>query len=86
MAVISGASKPLTVFRRIVVPLVLPALATCWLYVFLSATKAVSLLILLTGPDTQVVAVTIFNLWADGSLPKLAALDQSGVVITGPLS
>ena len=36
-----------------VVPLVLPALATCWLYVFLSATKAVSLLILLTGPDTR---------------------------------
>jgi iron(III) transport system permease protein len=60
-----------------VMPLVLPALATCWLYIFLSATKAVSLLILLVGPDTRVVAVTIFDLWADGSLPKLAALGVS---------
>ena len=75
-AEISGAGRR-TIFTRIVVPLVLPALATCWLYVFLSATKAVSLLILLTGPDTRVVAVTIFDLWADGSLPKLAALGVS---------
>ena len=70
---ISGARKA-TTFVRIVVPLVLPALITCWLFVFLTATKAVSLLMLLTGPDTRVVAVLIFDLWADGSLPKLAAL------------
>lgn len=72
-AAIAGASR-VTTFRRIVVPLLLPALITCWLYVFLSSTKAVSLLILLAGPDSRVVAVTIFDLWADGSLPKLAAL------------
>ncbi len=70
---VAGASKA-AIFRRIVAPLLAPALITCWLYVFLSATKAVSLLILLSGPDTRVVAVTIFDLWADGSLPKLAAM------------
>ena len=58
----------------IVAALLAPALVTCWLYVFLSATKAVSLLILLAGPDTRVVAVAIFDLWADGSLTKLAAM------------
>ena len=72
-ASISGASK-FAIFRRIVAPLLAPALITCWLYVFLSATKATSLLILLSGPETRVVAVTIFDLWADGSLPKLAAM------------
>ncbi len=72
-ASVSGAGK-LAIFRRIVAPLLAPALITCWLYVFLSATKAVSMLILLAGPDTRVVAVTIFDLWADGSLPKLAAM------------
>jgi iron(III) transport system permease protein len=76
---ISGARQG-TTFFRIVLPLVLPALVTCWLFVFLTSTKAVSLLLLLTGPDTRVVAVMIFDLWADGSLPKLAAL---GVTWTG---
>ena len=69
----SGARGPGT-FIRIVVPLVAPALITCWLFVFLSATKAVSLMILLIGPDSQVVAVTIFDLWENGALPELAAL------------
>lgn len=73
---ISGA-RGATTFVRIIVPLILPALITCWLFVFLSSTKAVSLLMLLVGPDTRVVAVTIFDLWADGSLPKLAALGVS---------
>lgn len=72
-ASVSGASKP-TVFWRIVVPLLAPALITCWLYVFLGSTKAVSLMILLSGPQSRVVATTIFDLWADGALPKLAAM------------
>jgi iron(III) transport system permease protein len=75
----SGAKKTNT-FARIVIPLVLPALITCWLFVFLSSTKAVSLLMLLVGPDTRVVAVAIFDLWEDGTLPELAAL---GVAWTG---
>lgn len=69
----SGA-RGVATFIRIVVPLVAPALITCWLFVFLSATKAVSLMILLIGPDTHVVAVTIFDLWENGALPELAAL------------
>ena len=73
---ISGARKVSTFFR-IVVPLVLPAIITCWLFVFLSSTKAVSLLALLSGPDTRVVAVTIFDLWNNGSLPSVAALGVS---------
>ncbi|MCH7542252.1 MAG: iron ABC transporter permease [Proteobacteria bacterium] len=69
----SGASGPGT-FVRIVVPLVAPALITCWLFIFLSSTKAVSLMILLVGPDSHIVAVTIFDLWENGALPELAAL------------
>ena len=69
----SGARGPGT-FIRIVVPLVAPALITCWLFVFLSSTKAVSLMILLIGPDSHIVAVTIFDLWENGALPELAAL------------
>ena len=72
----SGA-RGISTFVRIVVPLLAPALITCWLFVFLSATKAVSLMIMLIGPDSQVVAVTIFDLWENGALPELAALGVS---------
>ncbi|MDX1485858.1 MAG: iron ABC transporter permease [Alphaproteobacteria bacterium] len=72
----SGMSggRRIDTFVRVVVPLVAPALITSWLFVFLSSTKAVSLMILLVGPESQVVAVTIFDLWENGALPELAAL------------
>jgi iron(III) transport system permease protein len=69
----SGA-KGLVTFARIVVPLVAPALVTCWLFVFLMASKAVSIAILLAGPSSQVVAVTMFDMWQNGVAPELAAL------------
>ena len=70
---LSGA-RILVTFRRIVVPLVAPAVVTCWLFVFLIASKAVSIPILLSGPQSQVVAVTMFDMWQNGVAPELAAL------------
>ncbi len=72
-AVMSGADRVAT-FRRIVVPLIAPALVTCWLFVFLTSTKAVSIPILLAGPDSQVMAVTLFDLWQNGQTVELAAM------------
>ncbi len=70
---LSGA-RALVTFVRIVVPLVAPAVVTCWLFVFLIASKAVSVPILLSGPQSQVVAVTMFDMWQNGVAPELAAL------------
>jgi iron(III) transport system permease protein len=70
---ISGARQAST-FLRIVMPLVAPAMVTCWLFVFLLAVRAVSLPILLVGPDSQVVAVSIFEMWENGQITQLAAL------------
>jgi iron(III) transport system permease protein len=70
---LSGA-RALVTFVRIVVPLVAPAVVTCWLFVFLIAAKAVSVPILLSGPQSQVVAVTMFDMWQNGVAPELAAL------------
>ena len=67
-------ARALTTFARIVVPLVAPAAATCWLFVFLMVSKAVSIPILLSGPGSQVVAVTMFDMWQNGVAPELAAL------------
>jgi iron(III) transport system permease protein len=70
---ISGA-RQLGTFVRIVVPLVAPALVTCSLFVFLLTSRAVSLPILLVGPDSHVVAVTIFEMWQNGQITELAAM------------
>jgi iron(III) transport system permease protein len=70
---ISGA-RMRTTFIRIVIPLILPAMITCWLFVFLLSVRAVSMAILLVGPNSQIVAVTLFDLWANGQTAELAAM------------
>ena len=72
-AAIAGARQPRT-FIRVVLPLLIPALISCWLFVFLLAVRAVSLMLLLAGPDSQVVAVTLFDFWNNGQVGELAAL------------
>ena len=70
---ISGASQ-FTTFVRIVVPLVTPALITCWIFVFLLVVGSVSLPVLLAGPNSVVVAVLLFEMWGAGETLKVAAL------------
>ena len=72
----SGARQS-TTFIRIVMPLVAPAMLTCWLFVFLVSVKAVSIPILLAGPKSQVVAITLFDMWENGITNELAALGMS---------
>jgi iron(III) transport system permease protein len=72
-ASIAGAGQTGT-FVKVVLPLLLPALISCWLFIFLLAVRAMSLVLLLTGPDSQVVAVSLFDLWNNGMVGELAAL------------
>jgi iron(III) transport system permease protein len=72
-AAIAGARQART-FIRVVLPLLIPALISCWLFVFLLAVRAVSLMLLLAGPDSQVVAVALFDFWNNGQVGELAAL------------
>src|SRR5215467_13359447 len=72
-AAICGASA-LTRLRRIVAPLLAPALVAGWLFIFLMATRVLSLAILLAGPSSQTMAVAMFDLWGNGQGTELAAL------------
>lgn len=72
-ASIAGARQG-TAFFQIVLPLLVPAMISCWLFVFLIAVRAVSLMLLLVGPDSQIVAVTLFDFWNNGQIGELAAL------------
>ncbi len=73
VAAVSGAS-PLLGFRRIVLPLLAPSLIAGWLFIFLLATRVLSLPVLLSGPSSQTMAVAMFDLWGNGQGPELAAL------------
>jgi iron(III) transport system permease protein len=79
-ATLSGARQT-RAFVRIVLPLLVPALISCWLFVFLLAVRAVSLLLLLVGPDSQVVAVALFDFWNNGQIGELAALGVTWTAI-----
>ena len=76
----SGARQH-TTFLRVVMPLIAPALATCWLFVFLNTVRQVAMPILLTGPRSQIVAVTLFELWENGQVTELAAMGISWMVL-----
>jgi iron(III) transport system permease protein len=77
---VSGA-RPLWVFLKVTLPLMLPALISCWLFVFLLAVRAMSMILLLVGPDSQVVAVALFDMWVNGQIGELAALGCVWTVI-----
>jgi iron(III) transport system permease protein len=72
-ASVSGASGP-SVFRRVVLPLMAPTLINSWLLVFLLSVQAVSVPLLLVGPGSEVMAVTLFELWQNGQVTELASM------------
>ena len=72
-AMVAGASSP-QMLRRIVTPLLWPALFAGWLLVFLLASKEMSVPLILAGPDSQTIAIAIFDLWSNGQVGEAAAL------------
>jgi iron(III) transport system permease protein len=70
---VSGANVS-TMLRRIVFPLVSPALGFGWLFIFLLTARDLSMPVLLSGSESKVVALTLYERWVDGQQPELAAL------------
>jgi iron(III) transport system permease protein len=71
-ATISGASS-LIILRRIIAPLAAPALLAGWLFIFLVASRDLSLAVILASPSVQPVAVAMLDLWSNGQGTELAA-------------
>lgn len=76
----SGANDP-TIVRRIVAPLMSPALAAGWLYVLLTSARELSMALMLVGPESQVVSVAIFDLWVGAGVTELAAVGLLWMVL-----
>ncbi|QDC03193.1 iron ABC transporter permease [Mesorhizobium sp. 8] len=70
---VSGAG-PAQTFTRIVAPLMSPALLAGWLFIFLIASRELSIAVLLSGPGSQVIAVAMLDLWQNGQAGELSAL------------
>ncbi len=69
---VAGATS-MTTLRRIVVPLLTPALVAGWLFIFLIANKELAIAVLLASPSSKVIAVAIFDLYVNGQGGELAA-------------
>ena len=72
-AATSGASF-VNVFRRILIPLLLPSLVAGGLYIFMLTVRVFSMAAILVTPDSTVLAYLIFELWHYGSTPMVGAL------------
>jgi iron(III) transport system permease protein len=86
-AMASGASW-FQMVRHVVVPLIMPALLAGWIYIFLITFRELSIALLLYSPGSQVVAVTIWELWDNGHVGELAAFSlviAVGTIIVGSI-
>ena len=72
-AALSGAGW-VTVFRRVVLPLLKPGLIAGWLYIAIVSVRELSSSVLLYSPDSQVLSVVLWELWQNGNYVQLSAL------------
>ncbi|MGH3435177.1 MAG: ABC transporter permease [Sciscionella sp.] len=61
-------------FRKIYLPLLMPSLLAAFLYTMIVAFREISAAIFLYSQSTQVVSISIYDLWSNGSYPVVAAL------------
>jgi len=69
---VAGARGTL-VFRRVLLPLVMPAVVGAWIYVFFHAFRDVSVASMVYTANTPVVATQLLDMWQDGVFGLLSA-------------
>jgi len=76
----SGATRA-QVFIRVLLPLLSASLIGSWLLVFLLSAQTVSLPLMLSGPGSEVMAVTLFDLWQNGQVTELASMGVAWIAL-----
>jgi iron(III) transport system permease protein len=56
-----------------VLPLMMPALFAGWIGIFMVTFRELTVSLLLVTPGSQVIPVTIWDLWENGSVSELSA-------------
>jgi iron(III) transport system permease protein len=78
---ISGASWIKT-FRTVSLPLLKPGLVAAFILMYVTFIRELSCSILLYSSGSEVLSVTMFDLWHDGMFPNLAAIGAMHLFIT----
>jgi iron(III) transport system permease protein len=79
-AAMSGASFGST-FVRVVLPLLKPGLIAGWIYIVVVSIRELASSILLYSPGTEVVSITIWELWQNGQYVELSALGVMMILV-----
>jgi iron(III) transport system permease protein len=80
-AATSAGAGRLRMFWRVLLPLLSSSLISSWLLIFLMSVQTVSLPLLLVGPGSEIMAVTLFNMWENGQVNELAAMGVVWIVL-----
>lgn len=80
-ASMSAGARRSSTFLRIVMPLLATPMISSWLLIFLLAVQTVSLPLMLVGPGTEIVAVSLFDLWQNGQVTELASMGIAWVCL-----
>jgi iron(III) transport system permease protein len=79
--VMSGASWN-AIFRRVTLPLVLPAFLNGWLWVALHAVRELTVALMLFSPNSVVISTLIWSFWATGRIALASTLSVALLAIT----
>jgi len=69
----SGAGW-VTVFTKVILPLLKPGMVAGWIYVMIVSVRELSSSILLYSPGNEVISIVIWELWENGQYVELSAL------------
>ena len=83
-SLISGASWSRTM-RKVLMPLLTPAILTCFIWIAVHAMRELSIVIMLYSPKTLVLSTTVWNLWEGGWTAEASVLGVFMIVLLGLL-
>lgn len=72
-AAMSGATWGVT-FRKVTLPLLKSGMVAGWIYIVIMSIRELSSSILLYSPGSEVISITIWELWENGQYVELSAL------------
>jgi iron(III) transport system permease protein len=83
-----GGAGWLVTLRRIVVPLLWPAVISGWVLVALHALRDTTMALMLYSPSSRVISLLLWDTWQSGEVPRAAATGvilmlATGVIIAG---
>ncbi len=80
-----GGASALRIVRKIIVPLIRPGLVYVWIWTSLLAYRELTMAVLLSSPENQVISTFIWGEWTGGGLGDAATAGILMVVIMSPL-